>query len=86
METIRTKSHWQVDDIWQEGKNPRVNKYLSAEDDDLFVSYHGISLHNCLSIAKEGFKLRKTKRFLNRRCIYLTPDIDVAFLFHYLQR
>jgi len=42
------------------------------------VSYHGTGYHNASSIADEGFKLSKGKRFAYGRGIYSTPDVAVA--------
>jgi hypothetical protein len=65
------------DDIWLEGQKPRFDKHSSAED-EWPVSYHGTSSNNGLSIAGEGFRLSKGRRFLYGNGIYSTPDIKVA--------
>jgi hypothetical protein len=68
------------DDIWLNGKHPRKNIYSSAED-EWPVSYHGTSLNEGLSIADEGFRLSKCKRFKHGYGIYSTPDINIAKLY-----
>ncbi|CAF4025448.1 unnamed protein product, partial [Rotaria sp. Silwood1] len=45
------------------------------------VSYYGTGKHNGMSIAEEGFKLSKSERFLYEKCIYSTPDLNVAKLY-----
>jgi ubiquitin len=45
------------------------------------VSYHGTSHHNAMSIADEGFKLAKGKRFAHGRGIYSTPNIATAEMY-----
>lgn len=66
------------DDIWLLGKSRRLNQYSSAEE-EWPVSYHGTSYNNGLSIAEEGYRLSKCKRFKHGFGIYSTPDINVAF-------
>jgi hypothetical protein len=69
-----------ADDIWLEGEYRRSDKYSSAEG-EWAVSYHGTSYHNGLSIAEEGFRLSRGKRFKYGYGIYTTPDIEVAYRF-----
>ncbi len=66
------------DDIWLLGKGKRRNQHSSA-DEEWPVSYHGTSYNNGLSIAEEGYRLSKCKRFKHGMGIYSTPEIDVAF-------
>jgi len=42
------------------------------------VSYHGTSSYNAKSIADEGFRLSKGKRFVHGPGIYTTPNVKVA--------
>lgn len=42
------------------------------------VSYHGTAMHNAQTIAQEGYKLSKGKRFLYGKGIYSTPEVVVA--------
>ncbi|KAI9559938.1 hypothetical protein GHT06_013945 [Daphnia sinensis] len=69
-----------TDDIWLLGKNKRPDQYSSA-DEEWPVSYHGTSYNNGLSIAEEGYRLSKCKRFKHGFGIYSTPDINVALLY-----
>ena len=45
------------------------------------VSYHGTAFHNSMSIAQEGFKLSKGKRFAHGYGIYSSPNIETAKLY-----
>jgi hypothetical protein len=57
------------------------NKWLGMTGHDPHewpVSYHGTGQHNALSIAEEGFKLSKGKRFLHGKGIYSTPELKIA--------
>lgn len=42
------------------------------------VSYHGTNMKNAKGIAKEGFSLEKSRRFLHGKGIYSSPYIAVA--------
>ncbi|CAG8611305.1 2580_t:CDS:1, partial [Ambispora leptoticha] len=55
-----------------------VNNRYNSYDNEWPVSYHGTDKSNCNSIAKEGYKLSKGKRFAYGHGIYSTPDINVA--------
>ncbi|KZS08210.1 Uncharacterized protein APZ42_027881 [Daphnia magna] len=68
------------DDIWLLGKSKRPDQYSPAEE-EWPVSYHGTSYNNGLSIAEEGYRLSKCKRFKHGYGIYSTPDINVALLY-----
>ncbi|RIA98179.1 hypothetical protein C1645_813227 [Glomus cerebriforme] len=46
--------------------------------DEWPVSYHGTAKYNFNSIADDGYKLSRGKRFMFGHGIYSTPDIDVA--------
>ena len=45
------------------------------------VSYHGTNVNVSGSIAEEGYRLSKGKRFMYGKGIYSTPSIEVAALF-----
>jgi len=53
----------------------------SGVDGEWPVSYHGTAFHNSMSIAQEGFKLSKGKRFAYGYGIYSTPNIETAELY-----
>lgn len=46
--------------------------------DEWAISYHETGKHNARSIAEEGYRLRKGKRFLHGMGIYSTPEIEIA--------
>jgi len=63
------------------GKYPPDDKWLGmtgTDPDEWGVSYHGTGKHNARSIAEEGYRLSKGKRFLHGMGIYSTPELEVA--------
>jgi len=63
------------------GKYLPDDKWLGMTGDDpdeWAVSYHGTGKHNAMSIAEEGYRLSKGKRFLHGMGIYSTPEIEIA--------
>jgi hypothetical protein len=45
------------------------------------ISYHGAGKHNGMIIAEEGLKHSNSERFPCGKCIYSTPQLDVAKLY-----
>lgn len=70
---LKVKGRFGNDDAW-----------LGMEGDgagEWPVSYHGTAMHNAQTIAQEGYKLSKGKRFLHGKGIYSTPEVAVAKLY-----
>ncbi|CAG8706641.1 10314_t:CDS:1 [Funneliformis mosseae] len=59
------------------GVNNRT-KFSESVEGEWIVSFHGTAKNNANSIAKDGFRLSKGRRFQYGRGVYSTPDIDTA--------
>jgi hypothetical protein len=63
------------------GKYPPNDKWLGmtgTDPDEWGVSYHGTGKHNAMSIAEEGYRLSKGKRFLHGIGTFSTPELEIA--------
>jgi hypothetical protein len=63
------------------GRYPPDDKWLGdtgTDPDEWATSYHGTGKHNAMTIAEEGYRLSKGKRFRHGMGIYSTPELDIA--------
>ena len=67
---LKVKDKFGNDNTWLGMKGDEPNEWP--------VSYHGTAQNNAQTIAEEGYKLSKSKRFLYGKGIYSTPEVAVA--------
>jgi hypothetical protein len=70
---LKVKDQFGDDNVWLGMKGKEAGEWP--------VSYHGTAKHNAQTIAEEGYKLSKSKRFLYGKGIYSTPEVAVAKLY-----
>jgi hypothetical protein len=63
------------------GIYPPNDKWLGmtgTDSEEWGISYHGTGKHKARSIAEEGYRLSRGKRFLHGMGIYSTPELEIA--------
>ena len=75
---LNVKSRYR-DNVWLSGKNGNKRRHgMDSVDGEWPVSYHGTEKGFAENIAKEGYDLKKGKRFKYGHGVYSTPDPAIA--------